>query len=133
MIVPPPQSSRSQEDSILPLINVVFLLLIFFVIAGAITRDAPFDLTLPTTTRTEARTTPADKILSIAADGQMAFAGEPVEASELSETLSAWPQDKPLQIRADSGLKASKLTRLLGRLREAGITSVLLLTNHQPK
>lgn len=133
MIVPPPRNSRSRDDNILPLINVVFLLLIFFVIAGAITRGAPFDLTLPTTSRTQDRTTPADKTLSIAADGRLAFAGEPIEAHELAEVLAGWPEGKALQIRADARLKARKLTRLLGRLRKARITRVVLLTQHQPE
>lgn len=131
MIVPSPKTRRLQDDNILPLINVVFLLLIFFVIAGAITRSAPFDLTLPTTARTQDRATPADKVLSVAAGGRLAFAGEPVEAAELKEMLADWPQHQPLQIRADRGLNASTLTRLLERLREAGIASVLLLTEHQ--
>ena len=47
MIVPPPKRPRSTEDNILPLINVVFLLLIFFMLAGVLTQSPPFSLTPP--------------------------------------------------------------------------------------
>lgn len=133
MIVAPKKNKRSADDNILPLINVVFLLLIFFVIAGAITRDAPFDLTLPATSHTQARAAPSGQILSVAADGTLAFKGETIKAPSLDKVLADWPTDKPLQIRADRHLRASKLSNLLNRLREAGITKVRLLTQHQPQ
>lgn len=133
MIVPPPKSHRSLDDSILPLINVVFLLLIFFVIAGVITRSAPFDLTLPTTTRAEDRALPDDQILAVGADGQLAFAGKTINTAELGELLTDWPVDTALQIRADSGLRADALSELLGHLRAVGVAQVRLLTQHQPE
>lgn len=131
MIVRPPPRRRVEDDNILPLINVVFLLLIFFVIAGAITRDAPFDLVLPSTSRIEDKALPEENILSVAADGQLAFAGQLIDADELAAALADWPQDKALQIRADSGLMANNLTTLLETLREAGLTSVRLLTKNK--
>lgn len=131
MILPPPKSNRSLDDNILPLINVVFLLLIFFVLAGAITKNAPFDITLPATHETEARTVPADQVLSIAADGRIAFGGETIATTDLQAALAEWPADQPLQVRADSGLKARRLSAILLRLRGAGIAEVRLLTQHQ--
>lgn len=131
MILPPPKRNRSLDDKILPLINVVFLLLIFFVLAGAITRAAPFDLTLPTSQQSEQRTLPADPVLSIAADGRLAFNDETVAAAELTTKLADWPADTPLQVRADSALKARQLSAILLQLRAAGIAEVRLLTQHE--
>ena len=36
-----PRSGRSEDDRILPLINVVFLLLIFFMLAGKLSASDP--------------------------------------------------------------------------------------------
>lgn len=131
MIVPPPKNHRSLDDSILPLINIVFLLLIFFVIAGVITRSAPFDLTLPASTRIEDQALPEEQILAVSADGQLAFAGEIVDSAELDALFADWPAGQALQIRADSDLRADALSQLLGRLRTAGVAEVRLLTRHQ--
>lgn len=131
MILPPPKRSRSMDDNILPLINVVFLLLIFFVLAGAITQSAPFDITLPASHKSDDRTTPADRVLSVAADGRLAFNGETIQPSSLGDALADWPAELPLQVRADSDLKARRLSVILLQLRGAGIAEVRLLTKHQ--
>lgn len=131
MILLPPKRNRSMDDNILPIINIVFLLLIFFVLAGAITRSAPFDLTLPASQQSEDRAVPEDKVLSIAADGRLAFNGETIEPPALLDALADWPADVALQVRADSGLKARRLSTILLQLRAAGIAEVRLLTQHE--
>lgn len=131
MILLPPKRNRSMDDNILPIINIVFLLLIFFVLAGAITRSAPFDLTLPASQQSEDRAVPEDKVLSIAADGRLAFNGETIEPPALRDALADWPADVALQVRADSGLKARRLSTILLQLRAAGIAEVRLLTQHE--
>lgn len=131
MILPPPKRSRSMDDNILPLINVVFLLLIFFVLAGAITQSAPFDITLPASQQTKARTIPGDRVLSVGANGQLGFDGDRIQPEELTTVLADWPAGHPLQVRADSQLKARRLSALLQQLRRAGIAEVRLLTQHQ--
>lgn len=131
MIVPPPKHNRSMDDNILPLINVVFLLLIFFVLAGTIAQTAPFGITLPASHNVQDRAIPADKVLSIGTDGQLAFAGQTIEPDALAQTLADWPTGQPLQVRADSALKAQRLSALLVRLRGAGIAEVRLLTQHK--
>src|SRR5699024_2604596 len=133
MIVPPPKRQRSLDDSILPLLNVALQLLILFVVAGVIARHAPFDIILPQTMRTETRSVPAEQILAIAADGRLAFAGEPIASAELDAILARWPEGETLQIQADSDLPARQLNPPLERLRRAGIVEVRLLTQHQSR
>lgn len=131
MIVAPPKRPRSTEENVLPLINIVFLLLIFFMLAGVLARNPPFELSAPQTAETEASTQIEHQVLSVAADGRLAFAGQPIERADLADALSGWPQDKVLQIRADGGLKANTMTGLFAALRNAGIDEVDLLTRHQ--
>ena len=130
MIVPPPKRPRSTEDNILPLINVVFLLLIFFMLAGVLTQSPPFSLTPPSSVETEDSAQLESRVLSISADGELAMSGERIDDAALREALVDWPDDKPLQIRADGGLKASELTAVFDLLRELGIAEVNLLTRH---
>ena len=130
MIVAPPKRPRSTEENILPLINIVFLLLIFFMLAGVLAQKPPFELTPPATTDAEQSTQLENKVLAVAGDGRLAFGGEPITREALPQALADWPNDKPLQIRADGGLKADALGSLFTTLRGAGIAEVNLLTQH---
>ena len=131
MIVPPPKRPRSTEENVLPLINIVFLLLIFFMLAGVLAQNPPFELTAPDTAETQKAAQLQRQVLAVAADGRLAFAGEPIERDGRADALADWPDDKPLQIRADGGIKAERLTGLFTALRRAGISEVDLLTRHQ--
>jgi len=130
MIIPPPKRPRSKDESILPLINIVFLLLIFFMLAGVLAQSPPFELTPPSTAETADKAQLNNDVLSIAADGRIALGGETMDPEVLPQALGDWPKDKPLQIRADGQLKADALTGLFATLRSAGISEVKLLTQH---
>jgi len=130
MIIAPPKRPRSNDDSILPLINIVFLLLIFFMLAGVLAQSPPFEMTPPSTAKTQDKAQLDNRVLSIAADGRMALGGSEIQTDELANALDDWPKDKPLQIRADGALKAEALTELFTTLRASGVAEVNLLTQH---
>ena len=132
MLVPLPKRHRNPEDNVLPLINVVFLLLIFFMLAGALIQEPPFSVTPPETRHTESDD-PDQQYLAIAADGRLAYEGEILEENELGARLAARAQTgSPLQVRADNELEADRLTSLLAVLREADIAEIRLLTTRKP-
>lgn len=131
MIVPPPKRPRSTEENVLPLINIVFLLLIFFMLAGVLAQNPPFELQAPATAQARDSTQIQRKLFAVAADGRLAFAGQPIERDGLADALADWPDDEPLQIRADGKMKANALTELLAAVRAAGIAEVDLLTRHE--
>lgn len=127
MLVPPPKRERNFEDNILPLINVVFLLLIFFMLAGSLHTRAPFDLKPPDTANA-ADTELRAGVLAVSADGQLALGGEIVDKAELRRRLAERDANQPLQIKADADLPADRLAELLALVREAGIAKVQLMT-----
>ena len=66
--------ARPKADSIVPMINVVFLLLIFFMMTARITQPAPFDVTPP---KAQSEQEPQDAAtLYVAADGQLGLDGQ---------------------------------------------------------
>lgn len=131
MILKPPQRSGSSEASVLPLINIVFLLLIFFMLAGALTQRLPFTVDSPTTRHAKNHVELTDRVLSVGASGDLAFGGQRVTREELASKLSDWPPDRPLKVRADGDLTSRQLGALLALLRENGVRGVDLLTLHQ--
>lgn len=128
---PIPRRATNAEDNVLPLINVVFLLLIFFMVSGTLIQEPPFALTPPTTRHAE----PLDsrqEYLAIGADGRLAWMGEAIQPDALADRLSRRERpDAPLQVRADRRLEARSLTELLAELRAGGVARIQLLTEGQ--
>ncbi len=131
MLQPLPKRRRDSDDNVLPLINIVFLLLIFFMVAGALHARPPFDATPPGTEHAD-DSQPGNAILAVSADGDLALGGKPIEAAALPDALARRDsEDEPLQVQAHRDLRATTLQDLLSDLRRAGVAEVHLLTHHQ--
>lgn len=129
-LVPPPSTSgkgllERVEDALLPLINLVFLLLMFFIVAGQLTNE-PLPELPGTTAQQQARSPDAD--LMVRADGQWLVGGQALTGSRLLAALPVPNDDQPLQIAADQSLTMTDLETLLQLLEQGGYAQVLLLT-----
>lgn len=131
MILPQPKCERRRQDSILPLINIVFLLLIFFMLAGTLTTRPPFVLKSPETSYAKSANLEPE-LLFIAADGRMALGSVPVRIADLPARLGDRDPTQPLQIKADAALPAREMIRILAALSTAGFAQVQLLTRNNP-
>jgi len=125
-----PRSPRTQDldETLIPLINVVFLMLIFFMLAGRIT--APDALPVaPPESRSAGPGTAGETTLIIGVDGRMALDGKILDGGELPLSAEALAMDAPpLRIKADAGLPVAELQRVLRQLRQAGVARIELLT-----
>ena len=120
----------SSEERILPLINVVFLLLIFFMIAGSLSVTEPFEIEPPDSRSEAVPETQSVRIL-LAADGRLALDGEVVTPTSLHTRLEqrlAGGETLQLEVKADGRVPGNRLVRLMEQLREAGVERVRLLT-----
>ena len=116
---------RRAIEPIVPMINVVFLLLIFFLMSAQIAPPAPFELTLPEGAEGE-RAGPADT-LYIDAEGRLAF--NAARGAAVMDALAARATPgAPLYIRADAAMEARALARLLPQLAARGIERVEIVT-----
>jgi biopolymer transport protein ExbD len=131
MIVPLVRRRRDAEENVLPLINIVFLLLIFFMIAGALSSAAPFELRLPRAGDAPDVAAPAGADIALARDDRIAFAGEPVALADLPERVRRWAansgDDPVLTLRADGRGDSERLLAVIEALRQAGVERVRLL------
>lgn len=110
---PPPR--RTPREAIVPMINVVFLLLIFFLMTARIAPPDPFGARPPRAA--EGGEPEGARVLHIAADGRMAL-GELTGAAAL-DALSK-PGDGPVRVRADGKLAAAELARILREIASRG-------------
>jgi biopolymer transport protein ExbD len=115
---------RPRGESIVPMINVVFLLLIFFLMTSQIAPPEPFEVTPPSSvTETEPV---SDPTLYVDRTGQLAFEdlrGEAAIAAVANNSASA----PVIQLRADAGLEGKIMARILRQLAEAGLSRVELV------
>lgn len=126
----PERRPDQTEERILPLINVVFLLLIFFMIAGSLTVTEPFEVT-PPTSGGQAEDTPDSLVILISKSGQLALDNQPLgEAALLAalKTKLAQQPDTPITLKADANLNANKLVQLTHALYGVGVKKLRLLT-----
>ncbi len=121
LVLPRPQ--RRRREGIVPMINVVFLLLVFFLMTAEMGVAPPFGLALPVSEAS--RSAEGRTALFVAADGRLSYGGESGEAALAALARGA---AAPLEIRADAALPARELARLLGRLAGVGVTSARLVS-----
>ena len=108
--------SRDRPENIVPMINVVFLLLIFFLMTAEIAPPPPVEVAPPEATAE----TPAEgaDVAYLMAGGTLAYGAARGEAALAA--LAAREAETPLTLRADAGVEAALLAALLPRLVAAG-------------
>lgn len=119
----PPRKPRG--ESIIPMINVVFLLLIFFLLTAQISQPTPFPLT-PPESESDVRAEDRD-VLFISAEGELAWNEATGEA--VWEAIAAEDADTPVEIRADAATPAVLLAEQLARLRAIRTTGARLVVS----
>lgn len=125
-----PPRPRSEDDRILPLINVVFLLLIFFMIAGQMSATDAFRVE-PAESRSEGRPDSEDALVLVGADGRLALDGRELDADALENALRqrlADNEELRVRLKADGRAEAVDVVAVTERLRDAGVERLQLLT-----
>jgi biopolymer transport protein ExbD len=111
---------RAKREPAIALINVVFLMLIFFLIAGSVAPPMDERVELVDTKTLEGRPPPDAAV--ILEDGSLLFQGAPVTPSEIVEA-NATPRIVP-----DRALPGARLMEIVGDLRRAGAEEVWIVT-----
>lgn len=141
----PPRKPKA--EAIVPMINVVFLLLVFFLMTAQIAPPEPFEVSLPT----GEQDTPVDGQVTLYVSGagligyqdlrgdeaiaaalaalqEAAAAGDSAPVDPGAETAEATPTSHPLLLRADAEVEAVVIAGLIGELARAGVGNVTLVT-----
>lgn len=119
-----------REISMVPLINVVFLLLIFFLVAGTVEKVEVIDVELPQAVSGELVEEGPIEIL-MGRYQEIIINDRPVTLAEVEalirQKLEASPQ-RVITIKADARMPASRMIELLDRLKAAGGRNISLTT-----
>lgn len=129
---PPPASFQ-----LAPMIDIVFLLLIFFLVTYQITeQEKDLKVAVPTTSEGSQKARVANKIvINLSVDGEITISGEGytkdqlrqkleriVKAAELANEGGA--DQQPVRIRADRDGRNQQLLELVDEIQKAGIWNI---------
>jgi biopolymer transport protein ExbD len=113
---------RRQAEPTIALINIVFLMLVFFLVAGQVARPVDRDVDLVDTALAAARV--PDDALVLRADGTTLWQGDAVTP----EGFAVAQPNGPLRVLPDRNVPARDLIALAGALRAATGREVRLIT-----
>lgn len=118
------------DENLLPLVNIIFLLLIFFMLAGVIAKQKEmYDVNLASAIIDEY--VEQDKhILFIKSNGQIIFNDEAVSLKALDKKLNSIDSEDII-IAADKFVTTGKLNNILIKLNKNKISNITLLSNEK--
>jgi len=120
--------------NLVPLINVIFLLLVFFMLAGTLRPPEPFNVKLPESTtsdKSEVEPVYEQAELTVARDGRLSLNGHEIARADLPRalaTLFAGVASPAVTFTIDAGADTGDMVDLIAELRAAGATLVFLTT-----
>lgn len=115
---------RQKAEPTIALINVVFLMLIFFMVAGTLAPPTDPDLTLVNTGDLEGRE-PAYALV-LTAEGELRYRGQ--AAQDVLGYLDDRQDRSVARIMPDREASATRVLEITRALREAGAEQVLIVT-----
>ncbi len=123
----PRKSKKALIINVTSLIDVMFLLLIFFMVSSTFKNQPAINLTLPrSATAEETPVTPA--VIYLTAAGAVYLNDQPVTAGELDRVLadlrSGGGEDDRIVLRADADAAHGDVVDIIDTVKESGFTRV---------
>jgi biopolymer transport protein ExbD len=117
--------------SLTPLIDIVFLLLVFFMLATQFAREQALPLDVPGRAAVSTESSLSGALLiRVRASGALDIAGQPVSLNEVQQRVARLVVQRGDQhrvvLRSEEGLALQRLVQILDRVRDAGAQHVSL-------
>ena len=117
--------TKGGREPTIALINIVFLMLVFFMVAGALA--PPLDPALTLVKTADLDTVPPPDALVVHPDGRLAYRGEDV--GSVAAWLAAHAAEAgKVRLVPDRDLPAGRLVEIARDLRAAGAVRVVIVT-----
>lgn len=130
-----PRRRNAPRIGIAPLVDCVFLLLIFFLLTSTTARDRGLEIQLPAAATAES---PREDLLRVAISeaGEIALNGRTIPLDELAASIAeqfSRGGRRPVLLVADRRLPLEKVTRVIDELRRARVGALVLATRSDPR
>ena len=120
---------RAMPETIIALVDVVFFLLVFFMLIGRMDATAPFDV-LPPEAATGSTMPGGGLTVSVSADGELALDGVALEAPEVLTRIEAGLSTAPetlVRVNAHKDANLGAILPLVTEIRKTGARDVVLV------
>lgn len=129
-------SSRQPEPAgiqLAPMIDIVFLLLIFFIVTWQFSRDeTELDVSVPTAEEGAELTRPKGEIIiNVLSNGTIRVEGTTVDLPQLRDKLAAIArqfENQPVRIRGDGSVAYQRIVEVIDTCSKAGIWNISFAT-----
>lgn len=122
----PARPKRTRPDFSLTIINIVFLLLLFYLATGSLIKQNELTADIPFTRDMPLERLPRPLLLA-AADGSLFLDGKPISLGDLREAAPRAVGDRPyLNVLAERTLAADSLLAILAEAQAAGVPARLV-------
>lgn len=116
-----------------PMIDIVFLLLIFFIVTWQFTRsETELSVSVPTAQEgAEPQRQIGEIVINILADGTIRVEGISVDLNQLLDKLSEIAEkfeNQPVRIRGDGGVVYQRIVEVIDTCQKAGIWNISFAT-----
>lgn len=121
--------SNGSDENLIPLINIVFLILIFFLVASTIRPFSDRNIELAKSTDVS-NSAIVPRILVMSPTGERSVKGRALNEEELSRQIADWAEetDKAVIIAADADVDGAALVDTVSAFTAGGVSDVKLLT-----
>jgi len=123
------EESKEQELDLAPLLDVVFILLIFFIVTTVFVKETGVEVDKPTAVSTK-QLQKSVLMIAITQTSEVVYAGTNIGVKGVRSTLSQAIRSKvkPLVIQADKTVPTDLLVQVIDQAKLAGIKSVSIAT-----
>ncbi len=134
-------TSRQPEPAsmqLAPMIDIVFLLLIFFIVTWQFTRaETELDVSVPTTEEgAELNRQRGEIVINVMADGAIRVDGTTLDLAQLEAKLrpiAELHEAQPVRVRGDSEVRYQRIVEVIAACRKAGIWNISFATQPTPR
>lgn len=130
MVDIPRHKQTAREPGLIPMINIVFLLLVFFLVAGSIEKFDVIHIDLPVA-KNGKRLDEGQVVIIIGAEKEIVVNDDFVTPSEFLSTMREHLRGNPnkiITLKADEHLPATFMISIMDQIKEAGGTNISLVT-----
>jgi biopolymer transport protein ExbD len=131
----PKREEISLGVSIAPLIDIVFLLLIFFMLTSHIEIIPGIDITLPDITEKQSDASTERMVVALNREGSYYLNKERIELKELFRRFkeTAHPAKTSLILQADRDVTHGQVVKVMDLAKKAGISSIVIAAHWDPE
>ena len=125
------EEAEESEVNLTPMIDVVFIMLIFFIVTASFVKESGIDVTRPDAATSE-RKEKGNIMVAISAEGQIWIDRRQVDPRALRANIERMHAENPhgaVIIQADRESKNKLLVLVMDAARLAGVKSVSIATN----